>query len=423
MASFQRPQVATLCRRLAESPQHLIALFGPRQTGKTTIVRQALGQSNLQYRYRAADEPDSDPTEFRVPSDATEATFPRQEHDAEWLVRQWEEARHAAKQLGKFVLVLDEIQKVPQWSETVKGLWDADRARGCPLHVVILGSAPLSVQSGLKESLTGRFERIPVPHWSFDEMSKAFNFALPHYLYFGGYPGAASLVWDPDRWRDYILNSLIDPNIEQDLLAMTRVDKPALLKRLFELGADYSGQIRTYEKMQKELFASNDTLKHYLDLLEKAGLLTSVQKYVGKNRRSPSSPKLNVLNTALMTAGSRYSFAKARADRSFWGRIVESAVGAHLFNTAASEASDIRLHYWRDKNNSHKVDQEVDFVLQRGDQIVAIEVKSGTQARIPKGMDEFKRRFNPASSLLVGEGGIPLKEFLVVPAHYWFEQV
>ena len=176
-----------------------------------------------------------------------------------WLVRHWEEARREAEQLGGFVLVFDEIQKVPQWSETIKGLWDADRARGCPLHVVILGSAPLLMQSGLSESLAGRFESIRVTHWSFDEMSAAFDFDLPHYFYFGGYPGAASLVREPDRWRDYILGALVEPNIERDLLAMTRVDKPALLKRLFELGAIYSGQILSYTKMLGQLQDAGNT--------------------------------------------------------------------------------------------------------------------------------------------------------------------
>ena len=419
MASFQRPQVATLCRRFAEPPRQLIALFGPRQTGKTTIVRQALRQIDLESRYLAVDEPDS--TEFRVPSTAPEATFlAPQVRDAEWLVRHWEEARREAEQLGGFVLVFDEIQKVPQWSETIKGLWDADRARDCPLHVVILGSAPLLMQSGLSESLAGRFESIRVTHWSFDEMSEAFDFDLPRYLYFGGYPGAVPFVRDPDRWRDYILGALVEPNIERDLLAMTRVDKPALLKRLFELGTDCSGQILSYNNMLGQLqdAGNTTTLARYLDLLASAGLLAGLQKYRGgPASRRASSPKLNVLNTALMTAGSGYSFAEAQADRSFWGRIVESAVGAHLFNTANTAASDIRLHYWRD--GAH----EVDFVLQRGVRIVAIEVKSGAIRMPLRGMDEFKRRFSPRHSLLVGEGGIPFNEFLTMPAHYWFEEI
>ena len=420
MASFQRPQVATLYRRFAEPPRQLIALFGPRQTGKTTIVRQALRQIDLESRYWAVDEPDSD--RFRVSSATTEATFfaPQvrdKERLRERLVENWEEARLKAEQFGGFVLVCDEIQEIPEWSETVKGLWDADRARGCPLHVVILGSAPLLMQSGLSESLAGRFESIRVTHWSFDEMSAAFDFDLLHYLYFGGYPGAVPFVRDPDRWRDYILGALVEPNIERDLLAMTRVDKPALLKRLFELGAAYSGQILSYTKMLGQLqdAGNTTTLARYLDLLASAGLLAGVPKYAGRvHRVRASSPKLNVLNTALMTADSGYSFAEAQADRSFWGRIVESAVGAHLFNTATS---DIRLHYWRD--GSH----EVDFVLQRGARIVAIEVKSGAIRMPLRGMDEFKRRFSPRHSLLVGEDGIPFNEFLTVPAHYWFEEV
>ena len=413
MASFQRSQVTMLRQRLAESPRQIIALFGPRQTGKTTIVRQVLRQIDLKSRYLAVDEPDS------TASAATEATFfAPQVRDVEWLVRHWEEARHEAEQLGGSVLVFDEIQKIPQWSEIVKGLWDADRARDCPLHVVILGSAPLLMQSGLSESLAGRFEPIRVAHWSFDEMSAAFDFDLPRYLYFGGYPSAVPFVRDPDRWRDYILGALVEPNIERDLLAMTRVDKPVLLKRLFELGAIYSGQILSYTKMLGQLqdAGNTTTLVRYLDLLASAGLLAGVPKYAGRvHRVRASSPKLNVLNTALMTAGSGYSFVEAQADRSFWGRIVESAVGAHLFNTATS---DIRLHYWRD--GSH----EVDFVLQRGApaQTVAIEVKSGAKRRPLGGMDEFERRFLPRRSLLVGEGGISLNEFLTVPAHHWFEE-
>ena len=416
MQPFERSQVNTLVERLAEPPHHLIALFGPRQTGKTTIVRQALRRIDLVSRYLAVDEPDS--PEFRVSYDKAEATFRSPpERDTEWLVRQWEEARLEAEGAPRgSVLVVDEIQKIEGWSDTVKGLWDADRARDCPLHVVILGSAPLLMQSGLSESLAGRFEPIRVTHWSFAEMSRAFGFDLPKYLYFGGYPGADRFVRKPDRWRDYILGALVEPNIERDLLALTRVDKPALLKRLFELGASCSGQILSYTKMLGQLHDAGNTttLARYLDLLASSGLLAGLQKYTGSRAsRRASSPKLNVLNTALMTAGSGYSFDEAQADRTFWGRIVESAAGAHLFNTASS---DVRLGYWRDGS------QEVDFVLQRGSRIVAIEVKSGAMKTQLPGMDEFEKRFSPDRTLLVGEGGIPLNEFLTVPAHHWFEE-
>ena len=422
MDLFQRPQVDTLVERLAEPVRHIIALFGPRQTGKTTIARQALGRTDLPSRYLAVDEPEA--PGFPSPYDETAATFRlHPQRDTEWLVRQWEEARLEAERSTRgSVLVLDEIQKIEGWSETVKGLWDADRLRDCPLRVVILGSAPLLMQSGLSESLAGRFETIRVTHWSFAEMSAAFDFDLQKYLYFGGYPGAAPFVRDPDRWRGYVLGALVEPNIERDLLAMTRVDKPALLKRLFELGAACSGQILSYTKMLGQLHDAGNTttLARYLDLLASAGLLAGLQKYTASPvARRASSPKLNVLNTALMTAGSGYSFDEAQADRTFWGRIVESAVGAHLFNTAET---DMRLHYWRE--GSH----EVDFVLKRGRRVVAVEVKSGEERmarrgrRLFPGMDAFEKRFGPCRRLLVGVDGVPLNEFLAGSAGEWFEE-
>ena len=415
MAAFQRDHVGTLVSRLAEPPRFIIALFGPRQTGKTTIVRQALQQIQQPSRYLAIDEPDS--MSLEIPSTRVEAILRRsRERDTEWLVLNWERARREAdRSLDGSVLVLDEIQKIPQWSETVKGLWDADRAADRRLHVVILGSAPLLMQSGLTESLAGRFEPIRVTHWSFLEMADAFGLDLPGFLYFGGYPGSASLVRDPAQWRDYILHALVEPNIERDLLAMTRVDKPALLKRLFALGASCSGQILSYTKILGQLqdAGNTTTLARYIELLENAGLLAGLPKYASRPHRRGSSPKLNVLNTALMTAGSGYAFEEARADRTFWGRIVESAVGAHLINTATS---DIRVYYWRDGQ------YEVDFVLRRGPRLVGIEVKSGPSPRSPRGLETFEERFRPHRILVVGEGGVPLNEFLAAPTGYWCEE-
>ena len=415
MAAFQRDHVDTLVSRLAEPPHFIIALSGPRQTGKTTIVRQALRRIDRPSHYLAVDEPD--PPVPGIRGIAPEVTFRRpQVRDTEWLVVNWEHARREAdRSPNGLVLVLDEIQKIPQWSETVKGLWDADRAADRRLHVVILGSAPLLMQSGLTESLAGRFEPIQVTHWSFLEMADAFGLDLPGFLYFGGYPGSASLVRDPAQWRDYILHALVEPNIERDLLAMTRVDKPALLKRLFALGASCSGQILSYTKMLGQLqdAGNTTTLARYIDLLENAGLLAGLPKYASRPHRRGSSPKLTVLNTALMTAGSGYTYEEARADRTFWGRIVESAVGVHLLNTATS---DIRVYYWRDGQH------EVDFVLRRGPRLVGIEVKSGSRRGSLSGLQEFAERFGPQRTLVVGEGGVPLNEFLAASAGDWCEE-
>ena len=415
---YHRAQLSTLKSRLREPPERIIALFGPRQTGKSTIARAVLRPTDHSL---AVDEPDPTGGGFLDTDADTFTVAGPQRRDGRWLVRNWERARLDAERLPQgCILVVDEVQKIPEWSGTVKGLWDADRARGCPLHVVILGSAPLVMQSGLSESLTGRFEPIRVPHWSFAEMAAAFHYDLPTYLYFGGYPGAATLARDEERWRNYVLGAIVEPTVERDLLALARVDKPVLLKRLVALTSAHSGQVLSYTKMLGQLWDAGNTttLARYLDLLGSAGLIAGLHKYAGSAVRRRSSPKLNVLNNALMTADSGYSFAEAQADRTFWGRIVESAVGAHLYNTATL---DIRVLYWRDGA------REVDFVLQRGPKLVAIEVKSGPARRTDSGaLDAFARRFGRTArvrGLLVGSGGVPLNEFLTAPAATWFEEV
>ena len=416
MTEYRRAQVATLVERLSEPPDRLIAVFGPRQTGKTTAARQALGAIGRPHRYEAVDAPDSLAVPRPTPADVDRLASRSTRRDTQWLTEVWEDSRHRAwsSQTG-FVLVLDEIQKVDGWSEAVKGLWDADRAAGCPLHVMILGSAPLLVQRGLSESLAGRFEPVRLTHWSYPEMSEAFGFDVAQFVYFGGYPGAARLVHDADRWVAYVRGALIEPNIERDVLAMTRVDKPALLKRLFEIGSLYSGQELSFNKMLGQLqdAGNTTTLARYLELLANAGLLTGLSKHTGRPASAKAStPKLNVLNTALMAVASGYTYAEALSDRSFWGRMVESAVGAHLANTASPSTS---VKYWRDGNH------EVDFVLHRGPFVVGIEVKSGArQARLP-GLSEFDRRFRPTATIVVGESGVPLHEFLAMPAEYWLE--
>ena len=414
MAGYQRHIVSTLLSRLRETPERLIVLAGPRQTGKTTLVKQALDQVPIDNSYVLIDEPESDKPS-RSFDQTIKTTGPRKP-DVGWLTNEWARARKMADSSERgYVLVLDEIQKVDRWSDAVKGLWDADRAANRLLHVVILGSAPLLMQQGLNESLAGRFELVRVTHWSFREMVDAFGFDLPSYIYFGGYPGAVHLIHDQPRWREYIRSSLIEPNIARDILAMTRVNKPALLKRAFELGAQYSGQIFSYNKMQGQLqdAGNTTTLAHYLDLLSDAGLLTGLSKYAGRqHRKRGSSPKLNVLNTSFMSVMSGYSYEEARADRTFWGRLVESTVGAHLFNTGTPEIS---VYYWRDSPH------EVDFVLKRGPRLIGIEVKSTERDGSLSGLDVFRQRFSVERALLVGGKGLPLEEFLTHPAPHWFE--
>ena len=416
-SEFRRAQVATIVQRLSEPPDRLVAVFGPRQTGKTTAVRQALAILDRDHRFESVDDPGPRAAPRPFESGVGETAHVRGPRDRRWLEEVWADSRRRAWDSRRgFVLVLDEIQKIAGWSETVKGLWDADRADGCPLHVVILGSAPLLMQAGLNESLAGRFEQVRFTHWSFTEMSEAFDFDLERYVFFGGYPGAASRIGDFERWAAYVRGALIEPNIERDVLSMTRVDKPSLLKRLFYLGALYSGQVVSYNKLVGQLqdAGNTTTLTRYLDLLTQAGLLAGFAKHTERPLSAKAStPKLNVLNTALMAVVSGYTFDEARSDRTFWGRIVESAVGAHLANTASLSTT---VKYWRDRHD------EVDFVLHRGPHVVGIEVKSGSESTPTAGLAEFERRFQPRQIFVVGESGVPLHEFLATPADHWIEE-
>lgn len=396
--TFERESAAVLSGRLAEPRRCVQVVAGPRQVGKTTLVQQVLARGDRARLFVSADEPAL--------------------RDRAWLDAQWERARRMARDAGKggAVLALDEVQKVPGWSETVKRLWDEDTRHRLPLRVVLLGSAPLLVQRGLAESLAGRFETLHLPHWSFSEMRAAFGFSLEQYLYFGGYPGAAPLAGDHSRWRRYLLDSLVETAIARDVLLLTRVDKPALLRRLFELGCRYSGQVLSYTKMLGQLHDAGNTttLAHYLELLAGAGMLTGLPKYSGTAVRSRgSSPKLQVLNTALLTAQSGLTPDEARADLDFWGRLTESAVGAHLANAAA--VGQCELFYWREGT------REVDFVLRRGRTVVALEVKSGRAPLAHSGLAAFQDAFKPKRALLVGGDGITVEEFLSRPVDDWLQ--
>jgi len=389
--AFTRDQLIPLVTRLREPRRFIQALVGPRQVGKTTLARQAASRCHGPVQMASAD--------LAGPADRV------------WLEQQWEAARVAMRTAGTSgLLILDEIQKIPQWSAAVKALWDADTASGIQLHTLILGSSPMLMQQGLVESLAGRFEVIRVPHWSFAEMREAFGWSVEQYIYFGGYPGAASLIGDEARWRAYINDSLIETTVSRDILLMTRVDKPALLRRTFDLACRYSGQILSYQKMLGQLqdAGNTTTLAHYIDLLHGAGFVAGLQKFCGQSvRQRASSPKLQVLNTALVSALQPLSFQQALADHHYWGHLVESAVGAHLLNQLAGTAWQVQ--YWNEGA------AEVDFVLANGKQIIALEVKSQRRPIRLQGMPSFCRHYSDARPLLIGGDGTPIEQFLVNP--------
>lgn len=389
---IKRPAYQVLHQRVSEKRGYIQVLLGPRQVGKTTLALQIAEDLNKPCHYVSADI----------------ATL----QDLNWIKQQWDIARLKVDQTKGCLLIIDEVQKIPNWSDVIKKLWDEDTKNKLNLQVIILGSSPWLMQKGLTESLAGRFEVIPITHWTYQEMHDAFGWSIDEFIYFGGYPGSAQTLINGDeaRFMNYINDSLIETTISRDILLMTQVNKPVLLRRLFQLGCNYSSQILSFTKMLGELHESGNTttLAHYLDLLSGASLITGLQKYAPHMiRQKASSPKFMVYNNALMSAQSFKTFEEAKNDKAFWGRLVESACGAYLLN--AARGTPVEVFYWREDN------LEVDFILKKGDQITAIEIKSGDEGISHTGLDAFIEKFNPKSVFLVGKQGLPLEEFLKTP--------
>lgn len=384
---IQRIYLQEIIKRINEPRKFIQVLYGPRQVGKTTMIKQALQGYDKPYLFDTADD--------IVGADST------------WLRKLWAQARLMVKQSAQDVLlVIDEVQKIANWSEVVKKEWDTDTFNDCHIKVVLLGSSSLLIQKGLTESLTGRFESTFIPHWSYKEMNEAFGWTVDQFIWFGGYPGTAELVNDETRWKRYVKSSLIETSLSRDILMLTRVDKPELLHRLFEIGCNYSSQILSLTKIQGELMEKGNitTLSNYLSLLKSAGLLCGLDKFAGDIiRKRASKPKFQVFNNALLSAQSEYTFGEALANGKYWGRIFESAVGMHLINNSYTE--DYNLYYWNENS------LEVDYVIERGSKFVAIEVKSGKDST-NDGMGVFDSKFHPKALYTIGTDGLSIEEFL-----------
>lgn len=385
MPLIERAIVADLLDRLRREPRLIQVLIGPRQVGKSVAAQQLCARWSGATRHAAADLP--------LPP------------GPEWVENQWQLARQDSL-TSPALLVLDEVQKVRGWSEVVKRLWDEDRRSGKDLSVVILGSSALLLTHGATESLAGRFFLHRCSHWTWPEMHRAFGWDLDRWLYFGGYPGAAPFVAEPEAWRSYVVDSLIETILARDVLALQTVNKPALLRHLFVYAAAFPAQIVSYNKILGQLqdAGNTTTLAHYVRLLESAFLVSGLERHSpGMARSRGSSPKLILWNNALVTALGRSAFNETRSEGDRWGRLVENAVGAHLLNHLQGLRWEIS--YWRHRND------EVDFIVRSGDATWAIEVKSGRAAPATRGFESFRRISPDARTLLVGSGGVPLEEF------------
>ena len=394
---YKRSIYHTIIKRMEEHRMFIQVVMGPRQIGKSTVVKQVLDDLGKPYLLYSADT---------IPS-----TSPK------WISECWANARlqMRAQQLEEMILVIDEVQKLKNWSEYVKKEWDADSLNHINLKVILLGSSRVLLEKGLAESLMGRYEEIRMSHWSYPEMREAFNMSLEQYIYYGGYPGAAQLIEDEERWANYVNGAIIDATINKDILMDSPISKPALLRQTFELSVAYSGKILSLTKMLGALQHAGNTVTWagYLNLLGDSGLVTGLQKFsVDMARKRASIPKYQVYNNALLSVLSGLSFKEAVTDSKRWGQFFESAIGAYIISEAFVHRFEV--YYWREGND------EVDFVLKKNQKIVAIEVKSNGETKTT-GMERFHKLFNPLATIVVGENGIQPELFLSMDLRKLFE--
>jgi len=360
--AYERSFVAHLEQRLSTGQSLIQVLVGPRQVGKTTGVKQLLARYPYAVHYANADD--------LLTTDRT------------WLLEQWQKALLMGK---KTLLVIDEIQKVPNWSETIKSLWDKTPKA---LRVIILGSSSLQLQKGLTESLAGRFELIRTYQWTFAELKRAFKYDLNRYLRYGGYPGAVAFEKDYDRWYTYLKDSIIEAVVGKDILLNRKVGNPALFRQAFEILCRYPAQEISYTKLLGQLQdkGNTDLVKYYIDLYSGAFLIHPLEKYAAKSYLTRgSSPKMLVACPALYTM---HEGPQVIADPEKRGRIFEVAVGAQLMQLPGN------LYYWREKQ------KEVDFVYKYQGQLYAVEVKSGRR-KLSEGLNAFLTHFPKTRPVII----------------------
>lgn len=397
---YQRRHLNILKSRMAEPRRRMQIVMGPRQVGKSTLVGQFTEATSVPFDFFAADSVNR--------------------FDTSWIPNKWQQARmrmdiHSEQE---HILVIDEVQKIKGWSEQVKKEWDEDSRNHRNLKVILLGSSRLLLQKGLEESLEGRFETIKMGYWDWQEMHEAFGFSMDEYVYFGGFPGLAPDIQDEDRWRNLMEDSIISSILTRDILEIEEIRNPALLRQVFELACIESAKELSLTKMQGTMNSGTvPTIKNYLDILNKSMTVQPLQNYsASRIREKLSVPKMQVFNNAFRNRFGSFSFDEARVDPAEWGRLVESAVGAHLANRAMTD--DYELFYWRNERR-----QECDYVLRKGQALVAIEVKSGSVDKTV-GFEKFKEQFadKVTAAFIVGPQALPLEDFFMMDLKSLFKK-
>lgn len=360
------------------APGRIQLLTGPRQVGKTTLLLELAGELGSRALYAAGDGPEAAAPGF-------------------WESF-WAQARSLGRPKAPAVVMLDEVHAIPNWTARLKAQWDSIRRRSEPVQIIVTGSSALRIGPEVRESLAGRFERLTLAHWQAAELARVFRLsrsaAARHVVTLGGYPALVALRGDPQRAVAYLRESIVEPAIGRDVLALGAIRRPAMLRRVFAACALSPAQIVSLQKMRGRLDDAGalETIAHYLGLLEEAFLVAPLQKHaVRPLRRRAAPPKLVVLNNGLLAAQDPRGIPDERGEPDRFGAWVENACIAAVRNAGQNAA------YWREEP------LEVDVIVEGDWGALAIEVKTGPiRLRDLDGLREFCRRNPRFRPLVVG---------------------
>jgi predicted AAA+ superfamily ATPase len=358
----QRDFEKILLNRLKERPRFIQVLLGPRQVGKTSGVLNVLENNFSEKKYNY----------FLI-----EESF----YEKDWFLNQIQKAIESNKK----IIVLDEIQKLDHWSEAIKLIWDRLKHQKKQIHFVLLGSSSLKLTLGLSESLSGRFEMIPCYHWSYHESKHGFKLSFEQYHKMGGYPGSYPLIKDEHRFKSYIINSIFETSVQNDILRFAHVKKPALFRQTFQMICQFPAQVVSYNKLLGQLqdLGNVDQVKYYLDLYAQAYFINLIPKWTRSPLSRATSPKI------IIGANVFPFFLSENQNHTeeFLGHLFENLVGNQLCQAFET------VYYWAEGAF------ELDFIVLNKGTIYGIEVKS--QRRKAKSLIQFRKKFHEAYTCII----------------------
>lgn len=353
---YSRLIAARVAEALTDTPVVLIA--GPRQAGKTTLVRQMANQG---LRYLTLDD---------------ELTRLAAKEDPVGMIRSLDRA------------IIDEIQRAPQLLLAIKKTVDEDRRPG---RFLLTGSANLLTLPSVADSLAGRMETLTLLPLSQSEMhgttlnwlDSAFAGVLPKVstpvvgealveaVLRGGYPEAVSRA--TPRRRTTWARQYIDAIIQRDIRDVAGVDRLDQLPRFLQALAQVSGQMCNYTQLGGQIGLDHKTAARYVSVFEQMYLLKRVEVWA-RNRlnRVVKTPKVQFIDSGLLSTLIDLTPAIAVQDRSRFGHVLETFVYGELLKHATSADGDYQLLYYRDHDQF-----EVDVVVENaGGQLVGVEIKA-----------------------------------------------